>query len=100
MKTITYNNGFKATYDDQLKEGDLITTYWKGYYAFIRFEERPNMTPKAFFKKAYRTNGIPCKSKKILQCDAYHCRKAVAHIRDQIMQKKQEIMDLEKIIQE
>jgi hypothetical protein len=100
MKTITYSNGFKATYDDQLKEGDLITTYWKGYYTFIRFEERPNTTPEACFKKAYNFNGSPCKSKKTLQCDAAYCRKAVDHIRGQIKQKKQEIMDLEQIIQE
>jgi len=39
MKKIKCN-GVEFTYNDELKPGDLITTYLKGYYTFVKYEDR------------------------------------------------------------
>ena len=97
MKTIKYD-GACLTHDDELKSGDLITTYYKGYYAFVRFEDRTNNPPLAHFTKAYDFGGKPRKSKKIMECDASYCRKADDHIRVEIEKRKNEIAALENVL--
>lgn len=93
MKTVKCQNGIELQYDDTLKSGDLITTYYKGYYVFVAFGDRgKNNSPLAYFRKVASVVGKPCKSNKILECDASYCSSAV----DQI---KETISDLQKLIQ-
>ena len=100
MKTVKYS-GMELTWDDELKSGDLITTYWKGYYTFVRFEfeNRHNDPPIALFTKTYDVGGKPCKSKKIIGCDASYCRKAADQIKAEIEKRKNEIVALEKVLE-
>lgn len=100
MKNIVCSNGVELEYDDTLKPGDLITTYYKGYFSFVKFTNRGNKnTPLATFIKVADTNGKSCKSKKAQECDASYCRKAVEYIKAEIEKNKQSIIELEKLIQ-
>ena len=79
-----------------MKAGDLITTYWKGYYIFVGFTDRgAGNSPIARFKKFANFNGKICKSEKILECDAAYCKVAADHIKAEIEKKKKEVTDLE-----
>lgn len=103
MKTIKFDENYdnmELTWDDELKFGDLITAYHKGYYTFIKFVNRTGWPPLAHFYKAYSANGKPCKSKKIMGCDASYCRKAIDQIKAEIEKRKNEIAALEKVLKE
>ena len=100
MKTVKFCDGLELTYDDELKVGDLITTYYKGYYKFVGFQNRHNECPIACFKRAYDLDGKPRKSKKIMECDAFWCRKASDKIKVEIEKRKNEIVALEKLLNE
>ena len=80
---------------NKMKAGDLITTYWKGYYIFVEFKDRgKGNSPIARFRKFADFNGKICKSEKILECDASYCNIASDHIKAEIEKKKKEINNL------
>ena len=98
MKIVKCSNGVNLMYDDEIKPGDLITAYKSGYHIFIKYEDRgKGETPLAYYQKKYGVDGKPCKSKKVLTCDASYCRMAVDRINEEIEKKKKEIIALEKI---
>lgn len=104
MKTIIYLNGYKGTYDDTLKEGDLITTYYSGIYEFKRFQERTDTdggpsVPLAFFKQKFTINGKSRKSKKESCCDAAFCRRAENFITLRLSELEEEKKALSEILQ-
>lgn len=76
MKSIEYASGGIGVYDDTLKEGDLITGYYSGYFELLKLEEREGNTPLAFMKMKYRSDGSPKESQKVYKCDSTFCRKA------------------------
>ena len=99
MKTMKFDF-CELTWDDELKPGDLITTYCKGYFTFVRFEDRIGNSPEAYFTKTYDVGGKPCKSKKIIGCDASFCRKAADQIKADIWKRKNEIVALMRVLKE
>lgn len=98
MKTFEHKNGYKGIYDDELKPGDLITTYYKGYYEFVTMEERKDNAPLYYFKLKYDSNGQPRMSKKLQCCDAAYCRLAKNFLEKEIEQRKTQIENLNKIL--
>jgi len=53
---------------DEIKIGDLITTYWKGYFRVTGFSGN-----QINFKQVYRANGKPLKSSKEKCCHKLYC---------------------------
>jgi hypothetical protein len=81
MTNVTYPNGIVLQYDETLKEGDAITTYYSGFYILTRIEERLNQTPLFHFTQLAKENGtIVKKSKKEKTCDASYCRRVTDSI--------------------
>lgn len=102
-----------------MKIGDLITTYFKGYYRLTKIEKRyitqelknsnvykdsnigDEYSPLYHFVQIYDSNGNPKKSKE-KQCDALFCNKAENYIKDAIKsnldknKKLQNVLDYEK----
>lgn len=98
MKEIIYKNGYKGIYDDELKPGDLITAYQKGYHEFIAYEDRgPKQVPLILYKRKFDSNGKPSKSK-VLTCDAAYCRLAKDKILKEIKNREEQIENLKNII--
>jgi len=96
MKLVKCSNVLNLFYDDTLKAGDLITTYNKGYYEFIKFEERGDCPPLAYFRLVFKEDGSPATSSRLIRkCDSSYCRKAKQAIFETIQKKQQEISRLE-----
>ena len=81
----------KPTYPTDLKPGDLIKAYEKGYHLFIRYEERgrcpilkTQQAPLVYYQRVVSEAGNPVKSSKILCCDAAWCSKVTPEIIDQL----------------
>ena len=78
-------------YPADLKPGDLITAYEKGYHVFIRYEMRgkctitkKKMPPLVYYQRVVSASGNPVKSSSIKTCDASFCRKLTPEIIDQL----------------
>lgn len=100
MITIKCRNGVELEYDETLKQGDLITTYFKGYFSFVKFTNRGNhTTPLASFVRFADTNGKLYKTKKVYVCDASYCRNATIQVKAEIEKNRKTIAALEKLIQ-
>ncbi len=85
--------------ENEIKIGDLITTYFKGYYTLIEIEDRgKRMNPLAKFKQVADSSGKSRKSTKTLECDMSYCGLASHHIKAEIEKKKNEIDALEKLL--
>lgn len=98
MITVKHSNGFVSTYDDTIQPGDLITTYYKGFYEFVSSEDRGrNETPLFQFRIKYDTNGKPKKGKAILKCDASYCQRAKKQINRLITEHEKAIEQLKNI---
>lgn len=90
------DNDYK--YNDTLKPGDLITTYFKGYYTFIEYVPRGKTNPIVRFKLVADSNGSLRKGTKIMQCDAFYCDLATDHIKKAIEDRKNEIVKLNELL--
>lgn len=98
MKNIIHSNGFVSVYDDTLVKGDLITTYYNGFYEFEYSQDRgPNSTPLYYFRLKYDAKGNPRNSKKIKSCDAGYCRRANETINRMIEEHQRCIDNLRRI---
>ena len=85
-----------------MKEGDLITTYYEGFFILNRIEKRyateadvkqfPNTykevgkeySPLYYFKQKYDKNGNPKVSKEKV-CDAEFCKPAIERIVEEVL---------------
>lgn len=85
-------------YNDKLKTGDLITTYYKGYYSFIEYIPRGKSNPIVTFKMVADSNGTLRKGTKIMQCDACYCELATGHIKKAIEDRITEIDKLNALL--
>jgi hypothetical protein len=104
-------NGFKV--------GDIITTYYNGFYELTRIERRylterdisnynvykdkvagDEYSPMFHFVKIADANGIRCKVGKPNSCDASLCRKAKEYIKAQIEGLNILIINLNKFSEE
>lgn len=98
MKTVNYANGYVGTYDDTLVKGDLITTYYKGFYEFDHSQDRgANHTPLYYFRMKYDNKGNPRNSKTLKSCDAAYCSRAKESIDKLIEDHELAIMRLRNI---
>ena len=89
----------KDKYNDTLKPGDLIVTYFKGYYTFIEYVSRGKTTnPMVRFKLVVDSNGSLRKGTKIMECDAFYCELATEHIKKAIEDRKNEIVNLSALL--
>jgi len=86
------DNAYK--YNDTLKPGDLITTYFKGYFTFIEYKPRGKCSPIVRFKLVADSNGNLRKGTKVMECDACYCELATEHIKKAIEDRKTEIVKL------
>ena len=101
-----------------MKVGDLITTYFKGFYELVRIERRweyrlgttlyqkqancksiydpetcgEEMSPLFYFKQKYSAEGKPVNIKTIKCCSASFCKPAQQFIKEEIV-RLQTIMD-------
>jgi hypothetical protein len=100
MTDVTYPNGVVLQYDETLREGDVITTYYSGFYILSRIEERPNQTPLFHFTQLAKENGSMIKkSKKEKSCDASYCRRFTETIDSVITAVEKELKDLKDLKQ-
>jgi hypothetical protein len=98
MKTVIYPSGYKGTYDDTLKVGDLISSYHNGYHELVQIEPRKDAVPLFHYVTKFNASGTPRKSVKSRKCDAAYCRRATEEIAAQILIKETEIKALRKIL--
>lgn len=76
MPEVDYESSRKGSWDDTLKAGDLITSYWKGIYKLISVEMRgDNKCPLFHFHTFAKECGeIRSHGKQINKvCDASYC---------------------------
>lgn len=85
-------------YFKNFKAGDLITSYWKGYYTFIEYVDRGNKNPVVRCRLFADANGKIRKGKTILECDAYYCKPAAEYIKAEIEKKKTDIANLSNLL--
>jgi hypothetical protein len=85
----------------QIKPGDIITTYYSGYFKFLRSEDRGEMSPLFYFKRFADKNGKRFKANgKDLNCDALWCRKALPHILETIKETEENLKRLNELFWE
>lgn len=100
-----------------MKEGDLITTYFKGYYRLDRIEKRfvtedllrfdthkgrlgEEYNPLFYFTQEFDSNGAPKKSKQ-KWCDSGFCRLASESINEEIKEldkKKKQLLKIKTLV--
>lgn len=98
-----------------MKVGDLITTYYKGYFRLTKIEKRfytedyvksfPSLkaklgeeySPLYCFIQEYDTNGNP-KTSKEKCCDSQFCSPAEKSIKEEIKQMELKIQNLKKLL--
>lgn len=90
-----------------MKEGDLITTYYKGFYRLKRIQKRyltqhdvdtysvykgrkagEEYSPLYHFTQEYTDEGKPVKTAKERCCDALFCKLAVYYVSGEIEKMK------------
>lgn len=90
-----------------MKEGDLITTYHKGFFRLKRIERRfftehdklgEEYSPLYFFTQEYDANGNPKVSNVEKSCDAQFCKPAKEAIELELTNSISKINNLEKIL--
>jgi len=89
-----------------IKVGDLITTYWKGYFELVRIIPRYKIDNLSFpiyeyregakpyrpvfvFVQKYNSDGKPHESKVERECDARHCQLAQNYIKKELLKINQ-----------
>lgn len=91
MKTMKIGS-ITTTYDDTIKLGDLITTYWSGYYEVIRIEDRGTIAaPLVYFHQRFDAKGNKRFSKHVKACDISFCRHAADRVAKDIQKKTAEL---------
>lgn len=93
MTKIVTSNGVELHYDDTIKVGDIITTYFAGFHKVTKITPRDGNTPLICFVRVADENGISRKSKEQC-CDISYCRHARSMVSDRIAQKQHEISSL------
>lgn len=102
-----------------MKVGDIITTYYSGFYKLTRIERRfyterditqysvykdkkvgDEYSPMFYFVKMADAKGVKCKPAKEKGCDAVFCRLAVDSIKEQVQELNNLISNLEKLSKE
>ena len=97
MITVKHPNGLTSTYDDTLQPGDVITTYNKGFFEFVKSEDRKGTTPLFHYRLKYDIHGKPRNGKVIQYCDASYCHRASEIISKLIAKYEQSIIQLKNI---
>lgn len=60
-----------------MKIGDIITTYYKGFFRIEKMEERESTpSPLYYFYQVCDSNGKPVKGNVLKSCDALFCAPA------------------------
>lgn len=99
MKTVECHNGVELIYDDSIEPGDIITTYYKGYWKMVSSEEREDNTPIFNFERFAKADGKLFKpGGKSEACDASYCRKARPAIIESIVKTKKQLDDLNALL--
>jgi hypothetical protein len=99
MIKVTCSNGVVLNYDDTFVAGDLITMYNVGYYEFVKYEKRGNdSAPLVYGKQRYTANGKRRNSTKVEFCDASYCVRGTSKVKQIVDKLKQDIIDLEAMI--
>jgi hypothetical protein len=99
-----------------MKEGDLITTYYAGFFRLKKIERRfyteelikyypskkdklgEEYSPLYHFTQEYDSNGKPKKSKQ-KACDAKFCNPAKDFIKQEILDMEKRKQNLEKLLE-
>jgi hypothetical protein len=99
-----------------MKEGDLITTYYAGFFRLEKIERRfytedyikyfpsfkdklgEEYSPLYHFTQEYDSNGKPKKSKQ-KSCDAQFCNLAEDFIKQEILDMEERKQNLEKLLE-
>lgn len=100
-----------------MKEGDLITTYFKGFYRLKRIERRyltqyevdtysthkgkkagDQYSPLFYFIQEYTDDGKPVKTAKEKACDAVFCKLVSDYIKEEVEKFNIRITALEAIL--
>ncbi len=101
----------------KIEIGDLITTYWKGFYQVTKIQKRwrnphnnihssyeltdecnQEMNPLIYFIMKYSDEGKPVKRNKEQCCDASFCKLSSEEIPKRIIKLKETISNLEKLL--
>jgi len=106
-----------------MKVGDLVTSYWKGFYEIVKIERRwknngrttehgrrsycfteydpvtcgEEMSPLLHIIQKYNEEGIPIKGKAVRFCDSYYCQLAEMFIPKKIEKLQTIIENLKQI---
>lgn len=91
-------DNYRVLYDDTFQPGDLITTYFKGYFEFVRYEPRENDTPLVFFRKRFNQHGKAINGVNEECCDGSYCQKAKERLVEEIQRLKTDIQQLEQVL--
>ncbi len=98
MKTFK-SGDYTSEYDDTLVKGDLIKTYFTGFYEFDHSKDRGKKhAPLYYFRLKYDANGKPRNGKALLCCDAAYCRRAEDFIEKSIKEHELTIERLKSIL--
>lgn len=97
MKSVQYSNGVTLSWDDNIKVGDIITTYHSGFHKLEEIHERINSTPLFEYSLFAKANGTlkTGKNKILKACCSSYCRLAKPTIKLDIVKLRDQIADLE-----
>lgn len=98
LEKLVFNGGRTVVeWDTSIQIGELITTYYKGYYELVDIEEREGNSPIFHFVMKFNSKGKKVKSNIRHSCCSGFCRKAIEKLRQSIAKKQKELEDLTKI---
>ena len=108
-----------------IQVGDIVTAYRDGYHEVVKIEKRwknktksseyekaayciigdydpstcgDEMNSLIYYKKKYKLDGTPVKSKKVYTCDSFYCKPMYESIQEQIKRHEASLEKLKQIL--
>ena len=82
-----------------MKDGDLVTSYWSGYYKIIKIIDREAPNKELVeLEQIFDSKGVKLKKTKFKSCDISYCKPAKEHIQNEIMKLQNILNNLKEML--